>query len=174
MTFTASNGVELDEYGYMRRAGTLGELHEARKEFYQHLRDEELGRWRWPENPDYVVYPDRDKRYINQPAVIVVNETNGATAYCGKDGRYSASGIGASDVWCEPAARAYFDAHPETKPWHDAKPGEVWALITDESGTEYPWGVGDGGEWVYAGGESHIPLHAPVITAGRRIWPEAS
>lgn len=103
-------------------------------EFYQHLRDQELGRWRWPENPQYVVYEDKARCYINQPAVIVFNENDGASAMCGRDGLYSASGIGALDKWCEPAAAAYFAAHQLPKPWHDAEPGEVWVLEWSSSG----------------------------------------
>lgn len=33
-----------------------GEM-QALREFFEHERDEALGRWRWPENPDCVVYP---------------------------------------------------------------------------------------------------------------------
>ncbi len=32
------------------------------------------------------------------------------------------------------AARAYVEAHPEAKPWQDAKPGEVWVLTLPDEG----------------------------------------
>ena len=183
--FSASNGVGIElrqtENGLDVVSVSMGSLTElvigplrvqALREFFRAEEDERLGRWRWPENPDYVVYRDTERMYINQPAVIVFNETNGATAYCGKDGLYSTSGIGARDVWCEPAARAYFDAHPEPKPsWHDAKHGEIWVLfvaIKDE-----PYRVnGDVFEPVSNPGRIRIPLMDARIQSGRRIYPE--
>ena len=181
--FTASNGISITLTNYGRlivdnEGGTYPEMMaegdhvQALREFFRAEEDERLGRWRWHENPDYVVYRDTERMYINQPAVIVFNETNGATAYCGKDGLYSTSGIGARDVWCEPAARAYFDAHPEPKPsWHDAKHGEIWVLfvaIEDE-----PYRVnGDVFEPVSNSGRIRIPLMDARIQSGRRIYPE--
>lgn len=47
-TFTASNGL------YVFRAE---EYLEAFREFFQWKRDEELGRVRWPDDPDFVIYP---------------------------------------------------------------------------------------------------------------------
>lgn len=147
----------------------------ALRECFLHERDQELGRWRWPENPDYVVYPDQARKYIEQPAVIVVNERDGAVAYCGKDGAYSASGIGASDDWCEPAARAYFAAHPEPKPWHAAKPGEVWELTylpLGEKARTRPFGVDMSGKFRTTQGVRVAPFIE--IIGARRIWPEVS
>ena len=191
--FTASNGVTITLTNYGRlivdnEGGTYPEMMaegdhvQALREFFRAEEDERLGRWRWHENPDYVVYRDTERMYINQPAVIVFNETNGATAYCGKDGLYSTSGIGARDVWCEPAARAYFDAHPEPKPWHDAKPGEVWVLRIPTGPTfdHAPAVVSSSanGNAIFtaatydAGGTEELALTATQITYATRIWPE--
>ncbi|MGO3147117.1 MAG: hypothetical protein ACTIJ6_05495 [Leucobacter sp.] len=185
--FTASNGDSVELTGpekitvgpgeHIRGSaslrGPVGAV-TALREFFQHERDQELGRWRWPDNPQYVVYEDKARSYINQPAVIVINESDGATAMCGRDGLYSASGIGVSDKWCEPAAAAYFDALPVRKPWHDAKPGEVWALTYE--GVEQAWGVGFDGSlelrFIFACGDSRVSADDADITAGRRIWPE--
>ena len=152
---------------------------------WQSQEDARLGRWRWPENPEYVVYPDRESNYIEQPAVIVVNEKHGGNAYVSATGS-SASGIAAADALIFDAAQAYFDAHPEPKPWHDAKPGEVWEITFDEifpsqrSGTTVFWVAEDDDS---TGGIGFVPsdsatprigTQAVAITAGRRIWPEAT
>lgn len=185
--FVASNGmtVGIDQFGvgfFTSKPHGFMTLAEdemrAMREFFRAERDEELGRWRWPENPDYVIYEDRARCYISQPAVVVINERDGATALCDRDGLYSASGIGALDKWCEPAASAYFAAHPEPKPWGSAKNNEVWALRfsdqhgflpyavkTDEGGPRFWW---TGNEGQSAG------YFAREFAEGHRIFPEVS
>lgn len=131
-------------------------------------RDEALGRWRWPENPDYVVYPESGN---HGDGLNVLHEPTAYTTFFYPADLKISHGGGAYAS----AAHAYFAAHPEPKPWHDAKPGEVWVLTVDSQ--EFPWGVGAGvdlGKFIYAGGESNIPLTWHEITAGRRIWPEAT
>lgn len=169
MTFTASNGVELDDYGNWDGGGPaeLVERHKARMEFYQHLRDEELGRWRWPSNLDYVVYPQHDG------SVLVTFERIGESSilYRRDDPVHDMEGE---------AARAYFTAHPVRKPWHDAKPGEVWALTIDHAGVraEYDGAVAcyldERGDFVATQGLMRIDQRDAQITGARRIWPEAS
>lgn len=139
---------------------------QALRELFQHERDTELGRWRWPENPDYVVYP-RPDGYVR-----VVCEVDGTS-----DSFLRQDTVNPSTLIPVMVARAYFEAHPEPKPWHDAKPGEVWALTTDAESGEHAWGVDPdyrGGRFVYIGGLSNLPTDHPDITAGRRIWPEES
>lgn len=172
--FTASNGVEVNSWGVGRglRVGNVTEVMHtipdgwvtALREFFRHERDEDLGRWRYPKSTDYVVYPTTVGW-----VVLVVNELTGAS----KEITKAKAGHDRSHL--EKVAKAYFDAHPVSKPWYDAKPGEVWVLTTD--GDVYAWGVGDGpdlGRFVYIGGVSNIQLDHPSITAGRRIFPAAS
>lgn len=73
------------------------------------------------------------------------------------------------------------EAHPEPKPWHLAKPGEIWRLtITDRwitsAGLIFHV-IGDKhGRFArpqISGKQMEYDLTAPQITAGRRIWPEA-
>jgi hypothetical protein len=165
--FTASNGmtVERDHNGDVlidRGAPTMSLFMAdgtalALREFFRAEEDERLGRWRWPENPEYVVYPDENSRdYVR----IV----------CEEDGKVTGFKIGfVASSEAEWAARAYFAAHPEPKPWHDAKPGEVWE-ITRRSFTANAW-VLESGAFMY---DDESFVFSAEITAGRRIYPEAT
>lgn len=197
-TFTASNGLQvawmpddrgmkvlqtnaeyakrcLPEYGWRVVGGAIGASGYpgfteesanavALREFFLHERDKELGRWRWPENRAFVVYPQPDG------TVTVLDEVIG-------DGLFVRYGRATDEQTAEcAAARAYFDAHPEPRPWHDAKPGEVWAITYE--GVEQAWGVGFDGppdmRFVFACGDSRISASDVEISAGRRIWPEVT
>lgn len=175
--FTASNGL----WVYIGYGGaicvngstlydTLDSDHtQAMREFFQHERDQELGLWRWPENPDYVVYPK-----VAGELVTVINETDASKSDVSKGPRDHWTNPTGREKVFEDAADAYFDAHPEPKPWHDAKPGEVWVLTVN--GEEYAWSIDTtySDRFVYAGGDFNVPRDHPSITAGRCIWPEVS
>ena len=164
--------VSLDDVGrvQLRRAGgdegvyTL-ETTEALRAFFQAERDEQLGRWRDPENPDIVCYPVA----CDLDAVWVMYE--------GDWTRYHASRSGWEDVlphYVSETAGRYFAAHPEPKPWHAARPDcdEIWVLTIH--GCEQPVYVTEfGGEPAFQvpGGETMSLSHG-AITAGHRIWPE--
>lgn len=140
----------------------------ALREFFQFERDSELGRWRWPENPNYVVYaaPRHGTQAVDFD-LFIVNEVVGASAEFSRvddDGRAVGNDFDA-------AARAYFDAHPEPKPWHDARFGEVWAL-TDEAGVTMPATFQAPGVWMSHGSMTSRVRDVMNITAGRRVWPE--
>ena len=138
---------------------------EALRAFFQAERDEQLGRWRDPENPNIVVYPipamnDQGDGYGR--AVWVLDEAE-MVSMTVLDDRHSHS-----------SASRYFAAHPEPKPWDAAQPDcdEIWVLTIH--GCEQPVYVTEfSGEPVFQvpGGET-ISLHRESITAGRRIWPE--
>lgn len=86
------------------------------EEYFQAKHDEELGRWRWPLDPDYVAYLRDDEprrvRVIRESTGDFTDTVEGSTL----DGPF------------KDAARAYFEAHPAPKPWHDAKAGEFWSV----------------------------------------------
>ena len=156
--------IHLSRAGYENGTYTL-ETTEALRAFFQAERDETLGRWRDPVNPDWVVYPHDD---VN---TTVHDETTGAylnwSREQAEDDEYS-RGFGFA------TARAYFQAHPEPKPWEKARPGydEIWVLTIH--GCEQPVYVDEfRGEPVFQvpGGETISP-HRESITAGHRIWPE--
>lgn len=179
--FKASNGVEIRDAGWRLefRRGSESEwravgdpspgsfdpgflIGDALAEFFQHKRDEELGRWRWPENPDYVVYPQHPEGGGRPDSFRVLQESTGYTW------SYDLEHLGDTEGVPWDAARAYFDAHPEPKPWHYAKPGEAWIITVD--GKDYA--VVSGESNFFESSEFCWRHSDPEITAGRRIYPE--
>lgn len=158
--FTASSGVELDKHGFLITpiTGENEEVHEARKEFYQHLRDKELGRWRDLEAPNFVVY---ESVHDTSNWVRVVDENTGHAAL------HCRNKMG-SHEYGDTAAR-YFEAHPEPKPWHSATEGDLWEV-------KYPWFtviamVSDKAEFVFTDKSSN-PITDENIIGGTRLWPK--
>ncbi|MFJ4038235.1 hypothetical protein ACIPVB_09110 [Microbacterium sp. NPDC090007] len=100
----------LDGYDYLGHADI-----EALREFFLAEADERLGRWRVPGHPNWVCFATP-----NAYEVVVFNED---------EPQYGTQLLSrGADTWpyYRAAADAYFDAHPEPKPWHDAGPAEVW------------------------------------------------
>lgn len=173
-TFTASNGVCIskqppltDRGAWLMVDGHMTSPNDAQalREFFRAEEDERLGRWRWPENPDYVVYTEVD-------LICITDERTGRGNVLGRRW-YEEHKIGllakeAPGVYA--AAGAYFDAHPEPKPWHAAKPGEVWVIVTRNVGEERAVQV-HGDQFHYNDGIEY-PLTYDAIESARRIWPE--
>lgn len=182
--YTASNGyrVELNDendltiknadgentlthYGYLDDYDQL-----ALREFFRAEEDERLGRWRWPDSPRYIVRRsdfDETYSYVFDEETFELWGINGF-----EDDTRDVPAI------ARDAARAYFDAHPEPKPWHNAKPGEVWAVRFGGAERETAMRV-----VVMAAIPRFHPIDGPDdamtyglrsvdIVAGRRIWPE--
>lgn len=185
--FTASNGAQIiltnsGQTGYVLTeneervsSAYLGfEEMVAWREFEQHRRDEELGRWRWPENPDYVVYPviqsAHEMAFGQNLSVMVFHEPTGVLkGYCREEDQ-------GGDLTREypGAARAYFKAHPERKPWEDAKAGEVWVIEVE--GTE-SYAVHVVAEFFGAVSFQtptgrKVNMTNSTFTGFRKIWPE--
>lgn len=183
--FMASNGIDVQWAGSLGcdqilRIGAHGRVSadlpewQALREFFCAERDEELGRWRWPENPKWIVYAKRPGfSPVGNADLLVVNEVDGcAMEYITADDD-GATYVG-PDERAAKAARAYLDyldARPESRPWEDAKPGEVWVLSFRDH--ESPW-VAEGGDYrhLFRRGDQSITKVHMDITAGRRIWPE--
>lgn len=183
--FTASNGItiRLDEGGYLtgKTDGThadAGYLHataspelgvDALAEYFRDREDKRLGRWRSVSEPHLVCYPTVG---YETDEVTVVDERDGESETVLRKRSQEARG------WVGEAARAYFDAHPERKPWHEAKPGEVWVLDIEENYAEPRTGPCEvRGErddlwFLELSTESQFGLGSRLITGGRRIWPE--
>ena len=177
--FTATNGIRIDSYvgldakQYM--VGRFGEnpitgttfTHvtasaegiEALREFFRHEEDERLSRWRSNVDTDIVGYA------VDDASIRLVDEaTHGNTSMFY---RTDTDGLGPLSK----AAREYFDAHPEPKPWDDGRFGEVW-ILTDEAGVQMPATFQAPGSWMFHGSMSSRFRDGLSITAGRKIWPE--
>ena len=170
--YTASNGikvfvshglVEVDINPNVRTFYTEGGV-TALREFFQAERDEALGRWRSTEFRGWVVYSSS----FNPNTVKVLDEHAGRVfAFT----RETLDGTGSA------IAAEYFAAHPEPKPWHDAKPGEVWVL---EYSNESPRAeitvtcVMDGDHLSFFNSRRLHMVHYTGIISGRRIWPEVA
>ena len=164
--FTASNGVVLDEHGDeydVQLRHRKGDTHEARKEFYQNLRDKELGQTR---EGDMIVRP------LSDDEVLVLDESTSRSAVWHRHENPMFNGAFGRDE-----AKRYFEAHPEPKPWHDATPGEVWVLhdtgFPDSEGLPYVVGA-DGFRLVGFERLRPIPFTSPKIVKAVRLWPEGA
>lgn len=149
----------------------------ALREFYQAERDEELGRWRYPDDRDYVVYPVGSGEVVH-----VLNEKAGVS------GQYERAEVNkvfggefleTADPVYSRAARDYFDAHPVRKPWEDAKDGEVWMLTgAAHPDEEVPYIAIEGRFFQLPPRKPSDPMWIPAAFAGdfshgERFWPES-
>jgi hypothetical protein len=143
---------------------------DALREFFRAEEDERLHRWRSPEHPEYIVHIHEGGRYV-WVSKEVGGSSTGAFYRGAKDtmGEYAVARV----------ARAYFDAHPEPKPWHAAQHDEIWLLTTPATG-DRPYQVVRTEEagfrfFLISDHEGFRPGLFPdeaQITAGRRIYPE--
>lgn len=151
---TGRRRIQFDHGNHATAVEMSGEEAAALIETLDHEKDNDLGRWRWAENPHYVVYTSR-RPYL------VLNELTGDTLQTSRDDPYVDNGFGT----IYNAAAAYFEAHPERKPWEDAKEGQVWIITYNRR--EFP-AIFQAGEFRDHGGSWTVD----AITAARRIWPE--
>ena len=139
--------------------------------FFQAERDEELGRWRDPDIPDWITY-----QADNEDAVYVFDEREGGPSqYWTRRNVESRDLVYTGYPASYYAARRYFQAHPEPKPWEGAQPGEFWILTVGEKTNPYKiWTDTQRVRWFERVERPYtaISLNDPRITAGRRVWPE--
>ena len=132
----------------------------ALRAFFQAERDEQLGRWRDPENPDWVVYRTPEYDDDDGRCILLLDETTGGT-----DHEWEQTDLPGP-------ARHYFAAHPEPKPhpWEEAKPGEIWEIGLLELGPSAC--LVTKGDFVEISGRFEVAIGSSLIKSGRRIWPE--
>ena len=132
----------------------------ALRAFFQAERDDALGRWRDPKNPDYVVYPRPDLDDDDGRGVLVLNERSAATRHDWEQ------------IALPGPADRYFTAHPlpepEPKPWENAKEGDYWVLTI--GGEPSLWHKGTR-RLFWTDGERLSGTDLKDATAGHRIWP---
>lgn len=173
--FTASNGIGVEinnDTGRIAFDDTThpnaplwlreGEL-DALREYFQAEEDKRLGRWRSVEDPSWTAV-----------------ERNRIVYFRNEDHERSFQIVGnGENLWAwspdlRKVAQEWLDAHPEPKPWHDAKDGEIWALTVD--GLDLVFKVGRVSFIQLHISRDENPIAQPEftssrITAGRRIWP---
>lgn len=173
MEFTSAHGVKIKQEGYAiaweNSTGTTSQklpydfgssVDGALAEWYEFRKDQTLDRWRDPENPNMVVYPDKN----DHNAIVVLDETEPYTYWFHKEGEELSE-----------TARNYFDAHtPVPEPWHNPKAGDVWVLTvggeTLPYGTRFTVDSNDTPvEFVLPSGWTTTPTD-PRITNGYKIW----
>ena len=139
---------------------------EALRAFFQAERDEQLGRWRDPENPNIVVYPipamnDQGDGYGR--VVWVLDEAEMVSMTVLDDWEHTAS---------PGPARRYFTAHPlpepEPKPWENAKEGDYWVQTIGGEPSSWHQGVR---RLFWTDGERLSGTDLKDATAGHRVWP---
>lgn len=129
------------------------------EEFFQAKRDADLGRWRYPLDPDLVVYAEDGR-------ARVLFEPGGGSFVWSRESAQTAAGSPQRD-----AALAYFEAHPERKPWEDAQPEEGWVITVD--GKEWLATVDVAYDFTTANETfSFGTSDMARITDARRVWPE--
>lgn len=73
-------------------------------------------------------------------------------------------------------AQRFFEAHPERKSWHEAKPGEVWVLTTNQHAEDWAAKVITDQEGVLIFelilSATKFRVDDELFVSGRRIWPE--
>ena len=182
--FTASNGIQVwiehDRlaWDFEGHFAPKKDVTQAFREFFRWERDQELGRWRDPEDPNMVVNLEE-----SMAAIYVRDEvTNTSYVFYGKAGvekilahprNYTASFV----RFAETALR-YYKAHEPDPEWWSAKPGEVWVVevarethVVERVCQAIPSGKFlPIQEWGHQ--PSSFPVDDPRIAAARRIWPE--
>ena len=83
--------------------------------YYRKREDEQLGRWRDPENPDWICYG----RGSSSDTVHVINEYDGLP-YMLERGQ-----VAYADSEFSAVAQRYFEAHPKPK---EPQEGEIWDI----------------------------------------------
>lgn len=159
--FTTSTGITFhDQDGSLFVDGTYfgSEFFiSALREFFTYERDVMLNRWRRKDRPYYVV------KEVDGSAHIY-NEWSGTFAVWSKeDIENGRSG------WGRGTAHEYFEEHPKAKLWHNAKPGEVWAVKTKHNEQERPVFVNNDGD--FENTEEYFHPEFREITSGYRVWP---
>jgi len=175
--FTASNGVTvtIEHDGYLIATTDDGMCHatggadlgiQALREYFTAERDQELGRWR-DEETGLLVYQINDV----PDTVFVFDETYA------DHGTWTREEVGPTVVgFGAPIAERFFAAHPEPKPWHNAQPGEAWAVALGSNAPDPVLVVNHERRPMFQygsdqNGPERIETYNANITHAERIWP---
>lgn len=152
----------------------LADVTTALGEFFQAEADERLGRWRSTVDPGWTAKLDAG------PQIIFFRHEDGVRAFdVDPDG--AGMGLHRWTPELQAVASEYFAAHPEPKPWHEAAPGEIWAVRfgTGPTFKVEPMRVEATGGTRFSPVESEghdrtFDVRDTCIEDAHRIWPEVS
>ncbi|WP_136053466.1 hypothetical protein [Microbacterium sp. K5D] len=173
MTFTASNGaiVHNPTKGGIAVGNSLilrDNESTALREFFQHESDEARGLWRSPSDPTWTAVRRNTMIYFQ-------NEDHERSFH------FVPKLEGSIRAWSgdlQALAYEYIEAHPERKPWEEAKPGEVW-LFRGKGDIKPSAFMKSHVGWTNS--EAVVVQRDPALPYGgtrdesfepRRIWPE--
>ena len=183
-SFTASNGIQItmdpdrdgkvylvgrrargDEGQYLDTHVTGGpEGIAALREFFQHERDEERGLWRSPTDPSWTAVRRNTTIYFqnedHERSFHFVPKLEGS--------------IRAWSADLQALAYEYIEAHPERKPWEDAKAGDVWVIEVEcvESFAVHVVAEFFGAVSFQTPTGNKVNMTNSTFTGFRKIWPE--
>lgn len=143
---------------------------ESLREYFRDERDRELGRWRSQSDSSWTA---------------VVNKSESEVYFRNDDGlrefivHLETRTYGQWVEELREIAKEYLAAHPEKKPWYDAKPGEVWVLTYGGQETAHvftdryaDFQDKDPG-YVFVSDRAIVNSTDPDITEGNKIWGES-
>ena len=167
-TFTASNGYKVtpngdgaNVYRGIMSTPIYPDEMQALREFFQAEGDERAGRWRYPDEPQYVVYYDQMRDRVTVFNENLMDEDGGCGISRGNTLDYPS---------VQHIAQAYFAAHPEPKPdWESRRVGEAWVLTI--GGRERVFTVDQFLNFRTTNGVKLSFYSDADITAGYRIYP---
>lgn len=131
-------------------------------EFFRAQQDIELGRWRYPADPEWLVREIGPDGFGRRRVQVLNERTFEMTVFN--------PNVTTGESAKHRAAREFFAEHPERKPWEKAEVDHIWALTFEAGGTS-PWVRTEVG-WHLPGNRDAILHGSFTITDGRRIWPE--
>lgn len=184
--FTSSTGlvVSLDASGIRVKNpadqwdfGSPNDAVQAMREFFLHERDQELGRWRF--NAYLTVYEAENHQPGNRARAVNVLDERTGRLHMRHEGQ---AAWRETNPELSEAAAAYFAAHPEPKPWHEAKHNEIWVLQIKDCHAPEPYRFAQ--DTTCADSCVFRPVsnpkrvffdsRSPMIVDAHRIYPEAS
>lgn len=136
---------------------------EALREYFEHERDKQLKRERVAGYPDWFVVREGEGLRVCHEGMARVY---GFTRDNRHDYSYDLNGRTAHDI-----ARLWFEANPVKKPWHAAKPREVWLVTYERNAEPEPAVVGrhDGALYFFHGDERKSLLNTAILHA-KLLW----
>lgn len=129
--------------------------------------DAQLGRWRTPNFPDYVIKPLKGSDEPRE--VVALHEENFSIWYIAEDDVAE----GSSDVYG--AAYEYFQEHPKPvplpNPWVGAVRGEIWELTLpgDRQVRALALGAVEGFYYIHGEGTGYLPYEHQDILDGKLL-----